>query len=153
MYKSRLMKELKDLENDQTTNIKLIVDEKDIKNWTGEIIPPTGTPYHGFKLKLKLSVNEDYPLSSPKVTFCHPIYHPNIGSSGNICLDILGSQWTPTYTLMKVMLSICCLLSDPNPDSPLNSEAARYWRNDRERYNNESKKLCDRHCEKIQNLS
>lgn len=36
------------------------------------------------------------------------------------------SQWSPALTISKVLLSICSLLCDPNPDDPLVPEIARY---------------------------
>jgi ubiquitin-protein ligase len=36
---------------------------------------------------------------------------------------------------ISVLLSICSLLCDPNPDDPLVPEIARIYKTDRERYN------------------
>lgn len=149
MFTKRLQKEFKDYAAENIPGIRIIPNDQDIKNMDAEIDGPEGTPYHGFTLRLKVTISINYPLQAPSVKFDHPVYHPNIGSSGAICLDILKDQWVPTYTISKVLLSISALLNDPNPASPLNGSAASMWSKDREKYNQEVIKVCEANCFKV----
>ena len=78
--------------------------------------------------KLELFLPEDYPMCPPKVRFLTRIYHPNVDRLGRICLDILKDKWSPALQIRTVLLSIQALMSAPNPDDPLNEEAAREWK-------------------------
>jgi len=42
-------------------------------------------------------------------------------------LDILKENWSAVYNIHTILLSIQSLLSEPNPDSPLNQHAASLW--------------------------
>ncbi|PNJ72155.1 UBE2D1 isoform 3 [Pongo abelii] len=91
--------------------------------------------YQGGVFFLTVHFPTDYPFKPPKIAFTTKIYHPNINSNGSICLDILRSQWSPALTVSKVLLSICSLLCDPNPDDPLVPDIAQIYKSDKEKYN------------------
>ncbi|ODN74582.1 ubiquitin-conjugating enzyme E2-16 kDa, variant 1 [Cryptococcus amylolentus CBS 6039] len=97
-------------------------------------IAQADSPYSGGVFFLSLTFPTDYPFKPPKVQFTTKIYHPNINANGSICLDILRDQWSPALTISKVLLSICSMLTDPNPDDPLVPEIANTYKTDRPRY-------------------
>uniref|UniRef100_A0A2K6ELS6 E2 ubiquitin-conjugating enzyme n=1 Tax=Propithecus coquereli TaxID=379532 RepID=A0A2K6ELS6_PROCO len=105
--------------------------DDDMFHWQATIMGLNDSPYQGGVFFLTIHFPTDYPFKPPKVAFTTRIYHPNINSNGSVCLDILRSQWSPALTISKVLLSICSLLCDPNPDDPLVPEIynriAREW--------------------------
>ena len=58
------------------------------------------------------------------------IYHPNIDFLGRICLDVLKTNWSPALQIRSVLLSIQCLLSEPNTADPLNEKVNEHWLKD-----------------------
>lgn len=110
---------------------------KNMSDFTVILRGPVDTPYSGGKFRLNFRVSNEYPFKPPTVTFLTKIYHPNINENGAICLDTLSSQWTPVLTFTKVIMSICALLSSPNPNDPLRPEAAQLYKSDLKRFNKE----------------
>jgi len=137
MALKRIQKEYRDLTKDPPINCSAGPVGDDMYEWEGRIFGPEGTPYEGGCFKLKIYFPNDYPFKPPKINFKTQIYHPNIQSNnGGICLDILTrAHWSPALTISKVLLSICSMLDDPNPQDPLEIVIANQYIDDREMFN------------------
>ncbi|KAF7810462.1 Ubiquitin-conjugating enzyme E2 10 [Senna tora] len=119
MASKRILKELKDLEKDPPTYCSAGPVAEDIFHWQATIMGPPDSPYADGVFHVTVQFPPEYPFQPPKVSFRTKVFHPNINPKGSICLDILKEQWSPALTISKVLLSICSLLTDPNPDHPL----------------------------------
>lgn len=155
---TRILKELKALKKDQDKSqendnskdtvldgIEFSFSKTNARNIDVYINGPGGTPYEAGKFHVRLYLNKDYPMKPPQVFFSTPIYHPNINNEGSICLDILKDQWSPALQIKSVVLSIQSLLSDPNPNDPLNNEAAELWKTNIEKAHSKAKELTKRY--------
>ena len=65
-------------------------------------------------------------------------------ADGAICLDILQNQWSPIYDVSAILTSIQSLLTDPNPNSPANSEAARLYTENRKLYERKVREMVEK---------
>ncbi|XP_030835435.1 ubiquitin-conjugating enzyme E2-17 kDa [Strongylocentrotus purpuratus] len=146
MALKRINKEYQDIKRDPPQQCSAgPVCEDNYYHWQATIMGPGNSPYQNGVFFLTIQFPTDYPFKPPKVAFTTKIYHPNINSNGSICLDILRSQWSPALTISKVLLSICSLLCDPNPDDPLVPEIAQLYKRDRALYEAEAKKYTSKH--------
>lgn len=132
--KNRLEKEYEDFQRDPPTNCSAAPKDEDIYTWEAVIYGSTGSVYEGGIFNLIIEFPPNYPFKPPKVKFTTKIYHPNINLAGGICLDILKDNWSPALTISKVLISICSLLTDPNPDDPLVPEIADTYVKNRLKY-------------------
>ena len=131
----RIRKELGEIEKDPPANCTAgPIDMSNLFDWNATIIGPSNSPYAGGLFKLSVSFPDRYPFKPPKVKFITKIFHPNINRNGSICLDILKDQWSAALTISKVLISICSLLTDPNPDDPLVPDIAHLYKTNRQLY-------------------
>jgi len=134
MALKRINKELIDLGRDPPSSCSAGPTGDNLFQWQATIMGPGDSPYAGGVFFLSIMFPTDYPFKPPKVSFTTKIYHPNINANGSICLDILRDQWSPALTISKVLLSICSMLTDPNPEDPLVPDIAHLYKTDRTRY-------------------
>ena len=130
----RITRELADLKDDPPANCSAGPKGEDMFRWDGMIMGPADSPYSGGVFQLSILFPVDYPFKAPTVSFTTKIYHPNVNAGGLICLDILKTNWSPALTISKVLLSICSLLTDPNPNDPLVPEIAQLYKTDKAAY-------------------
>uniref|UniRef100_A0A7S0QJN9 UBC core domain-containing protein n=1 Tax=Cryptomonas curvata TaxID=233186 RepID=A0A7S0QJN9_9CRYP len=135
MALKRLNKELQDLQKDPPADCSAGPVADDLFHWQATIMGPRDSPYAGGCFSLRIQFPPDYPFKPPKLQFTTRVYHPNINEHGGICLDILKDNWSPALTISKVLLSICSLLTDANPNDPLVPEAAHLYKSNKARFN------------------
>ncbi|KAJ2128179.1 Ubiquitin-conjugating enzyme E2 2, partial [Coemansia sp. RSA 921] len=115
----RIQKELAEISLDPPSNCSAGPKGDNLYEWVSTIVGPSDSPYGGGVFFLDIHFPQEYPFKPPKIIFRTRIYHCNINSQGQICLDILKDNWSPALTISKVLLSICSLLTDANPHDPL----------------------------------
>ncbi|XP_031500883.1 ubiquitin-conjugating enzyme E2 20-like [Nymphaea colorata] len=128
----RLQSELMALMMSGEPGISAFPEGDNIFCWKGTITGSKDTVYEGMVYRLSLTFSTEYPFKPPKVKFDTMCFHPNVDTSGNICLDILQDKWSSAYDVRTILLSIQSLLGEPNNDSPLNTSAAALWSNQEE---------------------
>ena len=139
MLSTRIKQEIKDLQENPVQNCSAGPIADDITKWQATIFGPEDTPYQGGIFKLNINFTKDYPFKPPKIYFVTKIYHCNVNLQGGICLDILKENWSPALTISKVLLSICSLLAEPNPDDPLVPEIAELLRENKAQHDSEAR--------------
>ena len=71
-----------------------------------------------------MEFSEDYPDKPPKCKFALVLFHPNICSSGTVCLSILNEDedWQPSLTIPQLLLGIQDLMNNPNENLPAQAD-------------------------------
>lgn len=129
--KKRLLHELQAQGQEQPPFLVSVgpVSDDEILTWEAVMKGVPGTAYEAGLWKLLIRVPDSYPLAPPNIRFDTPICHPNINfKTGEICLDLLKTSWTPAYTIASTLGAVHQLLAYPAPDSPLNLEVAALLR-------------------------
>lgn len=121
----QLAKELKNLDETPPEGIKVGVNDDNFSVIFADIEGPAGTPYENGVFRMKLILSHDFPHSPPKGYFLTKIFHPNIATNGEICVNALKRDWNPTLGLRHVLIVIRCLLIEPFPESALNEQAGK----------------------------
>ena len=114
---------------------------------------PEGTPFEDGIFVAHLSFPNDYPLSPPTMRFVSELFHPNIYADGRVCISILhpagedplgyessSERWSPVQSIEKILISVVSMLAEPNDESPANVDAAKMYREERNKFNDIARK-------------
>jgi ubiquitin-conjugating enzyme E2 M len=118
----RIQKDITDLDE------KVIVrtnfpDPNNLMHFCITIVPDSGY-WKGHEYAFEFHIPEMYPHEPPKVKCLTKVYHPNIDTKGNI----LRSEWSPVLDINTIVYGLLLLFHEPNPNDPLNHEAAELLR-------------------------
>ncbi|KAE8593531.1 hypothetical protein XENTR_v10019177 [Xenopus tropicalis] len=143
----QVYKEVSTLTSDPPEGIKIIPNEEDITDVQVNIEGPEGTPYAGGIFRMKLILGKDFPAAPPKGYFLTKIFHPNVSTNGEICVNVLKKDWKAELGIRHVLLTIKCLLIHPNPESALNEEAGRLLLENYEEYASRARLMTEIHAQ------
>jgi ubiquitin-conjugating enzyme E2 L3 len=126
----------------------IVVDESNILNWQGLIVPEN-PPYNKGAFKIEITFPAEYPFKPPKITFKTKIYHPNVDEKGQICLPIISpDNWKPATKTDQVILALVALVHEPEPEHPLRADLAEEYTKDRKRFNKNAEEHTRKYGEK-----
>lgn len=126
----RMKKDVSELQLPPTMKA-VFPDLENILNFKLTIQPDEGMYKDGL-FTFNVVTGLQYPHEAPKVKCTQVIYHPNIDLQGNVCLNILREDWNPVLNLNSIVVGLQYLFLEPNPDDPLNKEAAQELLRDRD---------------------
>ncbi|KAG0254860.1 hypothetical protein DFQ27_006591 [Actinomortierella ambigua] len=124
----RMLKEYLAIQKNASSRPHLLVleplQEDNLLHWRAILLGTQDSAYENGRFLLDIVIPSTYPIQPPQVKFVTRICHPNVHfKTGEICLDILKSEWTPSWNLESVLVAISSLLTNPEPSSPLNCDA------------------------------
>ena len=149
--KSRMAREVRQLAQTPPEGVKYVETDADaLTEVHADLTGPEGTPYAGAVFRLKLVIGSEFPSAPPRGFFLTKIFHPNVATNGDICVNTLKRDWKPETTLSHILQVIRCLLIVPFPESSLNDEAGKLFMTSYDQYAQRAKLMTDFHASPIQ---
>jgi ubiquitin-conjugating enzyme E2 M len=124
----RIQKDIAELDGGKVATVSF-PNANDLTSFDVCVCPDSGY-WQNASYHFTFTIPPHYPHSPPKVECKTKIYHPNIDLQGKVCLNILREDWKPVLDINSVIYGLIYLFYEPNPDDPLNHEAAELFRKD-----------------------
>ena len=121
--------------------------DADMYVWWATVIGPENSEWENAVLTLRLTFPEQYPDKPPRVRFTCEMFHPNVYSDGNVCLSLLNENWSAAYSVSSILTAVRSLLTDPNPNSPANPEAAQLFSTNYTQYKRRVRRIAQKSLE------
>jgi len=134
----RIQKEFKLVSTNTQCSKFQIIPEENIRLWNIFFQGPPSTPYEGGKFAIIITFTEEYPFKAPIVSFATKIYHPNVNSNGEVCMEIL-KEWKQTKTIKDILIELYNLLLYPNVNDPLVPDIANEYQHNIHKFNQKAK--------------
>ncbi|BDA51343.1 NEDD8-conjugating enzyme Ubc12 [Coccomyxa sp. Obi] len=124
----RLEKDLLELDLQKGMSIRFPEGEHKLLHFEITMKPDKGI-YEGGTFTFDFAIATSYPHHAPDVRCKTKVFHPNIDLEGNVGLKILREDWKPILSIKVVIEALQFLFWHPNPEEPLNKEAAEMQKN------------------------
>jgi ubiquitin-conjugating enzyme E2 M len=106
-----------------------VPDRNNLQDFFVRLQPANGI-WRGGKFDFRFTIPDDFPFERPTVKCETRVWHPNIEETGAVCLNILRDNYTPVTSICHLIVGLQFLFTEPNPESPLNEDAANMFKSD-----------------------
>lgn len=131
-------------------------DASDLSPWIVTLRGPKNSAYADGTFKLEFSFPHDFPFAPPIISFRTKVYHPNVDSnSGTISWSLTNADWSPAWTMNKVLIGLGNLLSEPDlyAECEIVPEIGIEYREKREVYFQTAKQWTSKYATEEQTIS
>ncbi|CEH18413.1 Ubiquitin-protein ligase [Ceraceosorus bombacis] len=120
------------LDDETQDDYRIEVREEDLLDVRVWLMGPVGTPFEGGFFQMSIDFrNGAYPEQAPTVKLLTKIFHPNVSTRGDICVNSFNAGWSDQKGSASNFKGVdfCArtvlgLLVNPNPDSVLDQPEA-----------------------------
>ena len=129
--RKRLTRELRECMQEPSPYFRVWPRDENFLVWEGVIHNLPGAEHVNKKYSLTITCSENHPFKPPTLRFNSKVKCENILRNGDVCMDILYTDWSPAITMNKLMLSVTSLLTDTPVTGLDNKEVNTYLQENR----------------------